>query len=198
MAQPVLVRAFSTGKPTPSGSPSARGPVLPPISAFAFADILRAADGPDLQAAIDGIAEICSKNRMSLAEEYASHMPPVGEIKTNRPGTAQARAMQAAKPSGGRVLESVAEGGSSSSSEGSGRRGIFGFGRKQNVKSESVRVIRVGKMGRTVSAVCTTALSWPGKDTEPLTQGTGSTFRRTQVNEASTSLQRLLASHRAI
>ena len=82
MAQPVLVRAYTDSRPaTATGLDNAgRAQALPPISSFAFADILRSADCADFQVAIDGIAEICAKNRMSLADEYASHLPPLGEI----------------------------------------------------------------------------------------------------------------------
>lgn len=86
MAHPVLVRTYRNSD---NSSSSRRGflssgggneTALPPISSYAFADLLRAADSPELQSALDGIAEICAKNHMSLADEYAAHLPPFGEI----------------------------------------------------------------------------------------------------------------------
>ncbi|KAK5694828.1 hypothetical protein LTR97_009419 [Elasticomyces elasticus] len=86
MTTPVLVKAYNTSSKRP-GKVSARpragdvAQALPPISSYAFSDILNSIQSPELSEAITGIAEICAKNRMSLADEYASHLPPVGDIK---------------------------------------------------------------------------------------------------------------------
>lgn len=46
---------------------------------FSFSAILRAVD-PEIKDAIDAIAEICARSRMSMADEYDAHLPPQGEI----------------------------------------------------------------------------------------------------------------------
>lgn len=52
---------------------------LPSPNDFSFSAILRAVD-PEIRDAIDAIAEICARSRMSLADEYDAHLPPQGEI----------------------------------------------------------------------------------------------------------------------
>lgn len=52
---------------------------LPSVDDFSFSAILRAVD-PEIRDAIDAIAEICARSRMSLADEYDAHLPPQGEI----------------------------------------------------------------------------------------------------------------------
>lgn len=101
-SQPVVVRTYSgsrhTSRPgsgfntprsyamnghTPASSLSAslaaRSDQLPAADDFSFSAILRAVD-PEIRDAIDAIAEICARSRMSLADEYDSHLPPQGEI----------------------------------------------------------------------------------------------------------------------
>jgi hypothetical protein len=201
MAAPVLVRSY-TGTVGQSSSalsaPSTPVQALPPISSYAFANILRSADNADFQLAIDGIAEICAKSRMSLAEEYASHMPPVGEITAVSSVAGSAR--HTSRPGMRRALTSVPEA-SSSSSEGSGkskrRRTIFGFGRLKQDDDTVTRQIRISSMGRTISIGSTTAMArveWPVDssnqfDTVPL--GRPSQPQRS-VSDATASLQRLL------
>jgi hypothetical protein len=91
-SQPVLVRAYTAGdrSRTPSVAPTPRpgnamrsDASLPPVEAFTFDGILRAVE-PDIQGAIDGIAEIYARSRLSLANEHDSHMPPLGEITSPR------------------------------------------------------------------------------------------------------------------
>lgn len=171
MAQPVLVRAY-TGNKRSLRIPGAQYRMaLPPISAYAFADILRTIDSPELQLAIDGIAEICAKNRMSLAEEYASHMPPVGEI-TGTPSVATTAAFRShtARPgTGGRALTSVPEA-SSSGSEGSRRskkHGFLGHGSNREPVKPSTRTMRIGSMGRSIFIVATTAVATAESNTVP-------------------------------
>jgi hypothetical protein len=55
---------------------------LPPISDFTIDGILSAIQ-PDIEGTIDAIAEIMGRSRLSLANEYDSHMPPQGEIRAN-------------------------------------------------------------------------------------------------------------------
>jgi hypothetical protein len=161
MAQPVLVRSYTSPKRTPYGSPSGRSHALPPIAAFSFADILRAADSTDFQSAIDGIAEICAKNRLSLAEEYGSHLPPVGEITAVTTEIISVR-QQHGRFGMRRALTSVPEA-SSGSSDGSAKgmkKGILGVEpSSQSVKSP-LRLIRISSAGRTIPICGTTAMSF--------------------------------------
>ncbi|CAO2647361.1 Nn.00g082830.m01.CDS01 [Neocucurbitaria sp. VM-36] len=60
---------------------------LPSADDFSFSAILRAVD-PEIRDAIDAIAEICARSRMSLADEYDAHLPPQGEITGAGPGWA--------------------------------------------------------------------------------------------------------------
>lgn len=60
---------------------------LPSAEEFSFSAILRAVD-PEIRDAIDAIAEICARSRLSLADEYDAHLPPQGEITGDRPGWA--------------------------------------------------------------------------------------------------------------
>lgn len=110
-SQPVVVRTYSgsrhnsrpsSGVNTPrlfagmsgsaSQSPSfltaglaGRDGRLPAADEFSFSAILRAVD-PEIRDAIDAIAEICARSRMSLADEYDAHLPPQGEITASGPG----------------------------------------------------------------------------------------------------------------
>ncbi|KAM0723640.1 hypothetical protein Q7P37_000628 [Cladosporium fusiforme] len=202
MAQPVLVRSYTSPKPTPSGSPSGRSHVLPPIAAFSFADILRAADSAEFQSAIDGIAEICARNHMSLAEEYGSHLPPVGEITASSTEPNNTRQMYG-RSNVRRALTSVPEA-SSGSSEGSAkskRRGIFGFGAKQEVKNSAIRTIRISSTGRIIPICGTTAMSVDSLDSDaiPLRQQCVAPepvqFLPQTPGTAISRLQQLMATH---
>ncbi|KAK4621398.1 hypothetical protein CLAFUW4_07290 [Fulvia fulva] len=163
--QPVLVRAYTDSRPSTALAPvprtAARTQALPPISSFAFDDIFRSVDSPELQNAIQGIAEICAKNRMSLADEYASHLPPLGEITATNSRNMRSHVI---RPSGGirRALTSVPEG-SSGSSEGSRKSkkkaSLFSFGKQQPQESKPMRRIRIGSMGRMVPVGTTTAMA---------------------------------------
>jgi hypothetical protein len=110
-SQPVVVRTYSgsrhTSRPgsgfnTPgsiampghshasnlsAGLAAGRSEQLPSAEDFSFSAILRAVD-PEIRDAIDAIAEICARSRMSLADEYDSHLPPQGEITGAGPGWA--------------------------------------------------------------------------------------------------------------
>jgi hypothetical protein len=87
-SQPVLVRAYTGGdrSRTPSVAPSHRvantmrsDALLPPVEAFKFDGILRAVE-PDIEEAIDGIAQLMAQSSLSLAGSHGAHMPPLGEI----------------------------------------------------------------------------------------------------------------------
>ena len=107
-SQPVVVRTYSgsrhtsrsgSGFDTPrsfamnghmhisalSAGLAGKSEQLPAADEFSFSAILRAVD-PEIKDAIDAIAEICARSRMSLADEYDSHLPPQGEITTGGPG----------------------------------------------------------------------------------------------------------------
>ncbi|KAI4713668.1 hypothetical protein J4E89_001115 [Alternaria sp. Ai002NY15] len=109
-SQPVVVRTYSgsrhasrsgSGFNTPrsfamngqthasalSAGLAGRSEQLPSADDFSFSAILRAVD-PEIRDAIDAIAEICARSRMSLADEYDSHLPPQGEITSGGSGWA--------------------------------------------------------------------------------------------------------------
>lgn len=205
MAQPVLVRAYTGRRGSTRRAPSSDDQALPPVSAYTFAEILRTADtSPEFQAAIDGIAEICAKNRMSLADEYASHLPPLGEITAATSTTLRPHLL---RPGIRRPLTSVPEG-SSGSSEGSGksrkRSSLFGFRKQQVQDSVTARRVQIGIMGRTVPVGCTTALAaeaWTrpqqtrnsSESTITATSPVRPTTPQRSPSAAECSLQRLLA-----
>ncbi|KAL8687107.1 MAG: hypothetical protein Q9218_006626 [Villophora microphyllina] len=90
--QPVLVRQYSKGSQAASnpnqstkmkqnrhsrGSQDTSG--MPSLQSFSFQDILASVD-PEVSGSIDKIAEICGRSKMSLADEYSSHLPPQGHL----------------------------------------------------------------------------------------------------------------------
>lgn len=83
-SKPVLVRGPSTNpnmKKKHQPMNKSTSPKLPPIESFSFQDIL-ASIGPEANASIDAIAEICGRSKMSLAAEHSSHRPPHGQLAT--------------------------------------------------------------------------------------------------------------------
>ena len=208
MAAPILVRAYSstTGRgkdrTNPRGAQNANMQALPPIASYAFADILRSVDSSDFEGAIDGIAGICAKNRMSLADEYASHLPPLGEITSPVPLSVRPQTL---RPTRRRALTSVPEA-SSSSSETSikaspKRSGMFSFRRKQEAVGNTLRQVRVGSMGRTLSICSTTAMATNLDQDSQITGTHASPSSRPlppkrAPSEATLSLQRLLSTQR--
>ncbi|CAG7981555.1 unnamed protein product [Penicillium salamii] len=100
--QPVLVRAYSGNVDTTmssrrffqfSNSRSTSTPIatnpqpeipLPSDKDFSIESILQAIE-PDIRGTLDSIAEICGRSKLSLANEYGSHIAPLGEI-TATPG----------------------------------------------------------------------------------------------------------------
>ena len=216
MAQPVLVRAYTGDKRAREGAPGklSDAAALPPISSYAFADILRSVDGSrDFQIAIDGIAEICAKTRLSLADEYGAHLPPLGEITV---ATATAPRPQP-RPGMRRVLTSVPEA-SSGSSEGSRksnkkRGSIFSFRKQQQQQAKQdrgpLRQIRISSVGRTIPVGTTTAMAVEVILPESRTRSSSETTvvgvvpsrpasRARAASLAQSSLQRLLAPRRAM
>ncbi|KAL4753148.1 hypothetical protein BDW72DRAFT_169416 [Aspergillus terricola var. indicus] len=98
-SQPVLVRSYS-GDPDdnsgPSKMPARRSfpfprasntqqrrepePELPAGEEFSIDGILRAIE-PNIRSTLDSIGEICGRSKLSLANEYGSHIAPLGEIR---------------------------------------------------------------------------------------------------------------------
>ena len=89
--QPVLVREylgdttnmkkppFARTRQTRSYSTQKVSKNPPQTSVFSFEDIF-AAIQPEVQSSIDAIAEACGRNKLSLANEYDSHLPPHGAL----------------------------------------------------------------------------------------------------------------------
>jgi hypothetical protein len=211
MATPVLVKAY-TSTAAPFGmlrSHTSPKESLPPISSYAFADILRAADCKDFQEALDGIAEICAKSRLSLSDEYSSHLPPLGEITAANANSTLAKP-QVLRPGMRRALTSVPEGssGSSEGSRGSKKRsgGLFGLrkAREREIQATPMpKRMRIGSLGRSITSSSTTAMAlsveFPG-DGQKLMPNETAENASSSVTEgasrkpsvAATSLQRLL------
>ena len=83
-SKPVLVRAPSTKpdmKKRHQPMDRSTSPKLPSVESFSFQDILISI-GPEANASIDAIAEICGRSKMSLAAEHSSHRPPQGQLAT--------------------------------------------------------------------------------------------------------------------
>ena len=203
MSTPVLVTPYKGVRPAVAlRTSNPRGAVakpLPPVSSYAFASILRSADSPELQAAIDGIADICAKNHMSLAHEYASHLPPLGEITTANSSTARPPPF---RPGRRRALTSVPEvsSGSSQGSDTSHGRGnnVVNF-RWKREEFRPLRTIRIGSMGRTISVRGTIAVSGVYHEAR-ITQATFSPRGASEVtprrsSEAKVVLRNLLAAN---
>ncbi|KAL2787135.1 hypothetical protein BJX66DRAFT_18056 [Aspergillus keveii] len=100
VSQPVLVRSYSGG-PDENSGPSKmprrrpfmfpgtststshsqrREPELPADEEFSIDGILRAIE-PNIRSTLDSIGEICGRSKLSLANEYGSHIAPLGEIR---------------------------------------------------------------------------------------------------------------------
>lgn len=84
-SQPVLVRSYSPGA---NASRSARNMSsdsqprrceMPSVDEFNIEAILQAIE-PDIRSTLDSIAEICGRSKLSLANEYGSHIAPFGEM----------------------------------------------------------------------------------------------------------------------
>ncbi|KAL4964443.1 uncharacterized protein BDV14DRAFT_77562 [Aspergillus stella-maris] len=100
-SQPVLVRSYSGGADDNSASPKMptgrsflfggsspsnsdqkrrKEPQLPSDEEFSIDGILRAIE-PNIRGTLDSIGEICGRSKLSLANEYGSHIAPLGEIR---------------------------------------------------------------------------------------------------------------------
>lgn len=85
-SQPVLVRSYSPGvdesrssSNMSSESEPRRRCEMPSIDEFNIEAILQAIE-PDIRSTLDSIAEICGRSKLSLANEYGSHIAPFGEM----------------------------------------------------------------------------------------------------------------------
>ncbi|KAK5116169.1 hypothetical protein LTR62_008495 [Meristemomyces frigidus] len=170
MAGPVLVRAYSgtMGQSMSAYSTSTTldpTQTLPPISSYAFASILKEVTNAELQQTIDAIADICAKNSMSLAGEYGSHMPPVGEIVAGIPAVPRS---YAGRRETKRALTSVPEASSSGSEGGRTDTGHVveaNITRPRQVVEGHRRNIIFGCIGRTVGAKSIAVLAQVGDET---------------------------------
>ena len=92
-SQPVLVRAYTYANrslptsaiPHDIGAPQSMTAAanLPSVDSFSFDGILRAIE-PDIHDAIDGIAEIYARSKLSLADDYDAHLSPQGQAAAPR------------------------------------------------------------------------------------------------------------------
>jgi hypothetical protein len=62
-----------------SSNPAMQQIDLPAVEEFGIEAILRAIE-PDIRSTLDSIAEICGRSKLSLANEYGSHIAPFGEV----------------------------------------------------------------------------------------------------------------------
>ena len=67
---------------SPSSGAQERAPELPSSEEFSIGGILQAID-PNIQGTLDSIAEIYGRSKLSLANEYGSHIAPLGEIRAS-------------------------------------------------------------------------------------------------------------------
>lgn len=67
---------------SPSSGARQRAPELPSSEEFSIGGILQAID-PNIQGTLDSIAEIYGRSKLSLANEYGSHIAPLGEIRAS-------------------------------------------------------------------------------------------------------------------
>lgn len=78
-------RLFTLTGSRSSASPRPSGPPLPTDKDFSIENILQAIE-PDIRGTLDSIAEICGRSKLSLANEYGSHIAPLGEIRAPQGG----------------------------------------------------------------------------------------------------------------
>ncbi|KAJ5318055.1 hypothetical protein N7508_002563 [Penicillium antarcticum] len=71
---------FNGSRGAASAQPQPQSDVtLPSDKDFSIESILQAIE-PDIRGTLDSIAEICGRSKLSLANEYGSHIAPLGEI----------------------------------------------------------------------------------------------------------------------
>ena len=74
-----VIGGASSSSPS-SGTTQERGLELPSDEEFSIDAILRAIE-PNIQTTLNSIAEIYGRSKLSLANEYSSHIAPLGEIR---------------------------------------------------------------------------------------------------------------------
>ena len=85
ITQPVLVKAYEAPKSLKDPTMGKRrhstheNLELPSLESFSFQDILKEID-PEIKVSVDAIAEIYGRSKLSLADEYGSHRPPLGDF----------------------------------------------------------------------------------------------------------------------
>lgn len=138
-SKPVLVRAPSTGpgmKRKTKIRVGSESPQLPTLESFSIQDILNSI-GPEADASIEAIAEICGRSKMSLAEEHGSHRPPHVQLVTT--GSSPAESLPSMR------LEPVSE--------------VDSNGPHTRSKSRFLKLANVIGDGETVPADATAAIS---------------------------------------
>ncbi|MCJ1382872.1 hypothetical protein MMC17_005985 [Xylographa soralifera] len=159
----------TTGSARPSNRPhhpaskaSPRSPkhALPPLSAFSFAEILASID-MDVKAEIDSIAEICGRSKLSLANEYGSHLPPHGERFPGDIGDTERAELGGGEQKALEVVEEAAESLGHGSLEASAS-GEDGEGRVPRAWGAGARRVGVGRaVARVSEGVATGVVGGP-------------------------------------
>ncbi|CAG8900354.1 unnamed protein product [Penicillium egyptiacum] len=71
--------SFSSSRSSAPPRPSQSDVMFPTDKHFSIESILQAIE-PDIRSTLDSIAEICGRSKLSLSNEYGSHIAPLGEI----------------------------------------------------------------------------------------------------------------------
>jgi hypothetical protein len=71
--------SFSGSRSSAPPRPSQSDAIFPTDKDFSIESILQAIE-PDIRGTLDAIAEICGRSKLSLSNEYGSHIAPLGEI----------------------------------------------------------------------------------------------------------------------
>lgn len=71
--------SFSSSRTSAPSRPSQSNVMFPTDKDFSIESILQAIE-PDIRGTLDSIAEICGRSKLSLSNEYGSHIAPLGEI----------------------------------------------------------------------------------------------------------------------
>lgn len=71
--------SFSSPRTSTPSRPSQSDVMFPTDKDFSIESILQAIE-PDIRGTLDSIAEICGRSKLSLSNEYGSHIAPLGEI----------------------------------------------------------------------------------------------------------------------
>ncbi|KAF4764337.1 hypothetical protein HAV15_000169 [Penicillium sp. str.  len=72
--------SFSSSRTSTPSRPSQSDVMFPTDKDFSIESILQAIE-PDIRGTLDSIAEICGRSKLSLSNEYGSHIAPLGEIR---------------------------------------------------------------------------------------------------------------------